>query len=91
MCTCLPSLHVRRRWQEREARKAAEQEAEARSGEVRGLERRLAAALTATASAEQSAAASIEVGSLVEACWAVLVLGYPPVVVICSTKPESRH
>eukprot|EP00752_Nemacystus_decipiens_P003046 g2823.t1 len=46
--------------QEREARKAAEQEAEARATEARGLERRLAAALEAAARAEQSAAASIE-------------------------------
>eukprot|EP00903_Cladosiphon_okamuranus_P006897 g6713.t2 len=45
---------------EREARKTAEQEAEARATEARGLERRLAAALEAAARAEQSAAASIE-------------------------------
>lgn len=54
----------RRRRKEREARKTAEQEAEARATEARGLERRLAAALEAAARAEQSAAASIEVGGL---------------------------
>lgn len=48
--------------QERESRKAAEQEAEAQSSEVRGLERRLAAALESADRAEKSAATSIEVG-----------------------------
>ncbi|CAN0121707.1 unnamed protein product, partial [Hapterophycus canaliculatus] len=53
--------------QERESRKAAEQEAEAQSLEVRGLERRLAAALEAAARAEKSAATSIEDASKITA------------------------
>ncbi len=100
MYTWLPSSFARRRRrrrrrQEREARKAAEQEAAARSGEVRGLERRLAAALKATASAEQNAAASIEVGwfrwlrlSLRRFCIGVVKLS---VVVAVLKQAESRH
>lgn len=49
--------------QEREAKKCAEQEAEARSADARGLERRLKAAVEAAALAEHSAAKCIEVSA----------------------------
>ncbi|CAM9819206.1 unnamed protein product [Scytosiphon promiscuus] len=52
---------------ERESRKAAEQEAEAQSAELRGLERRLAAALEAAALAEKSAATSMKDASKITA------------------------
>ena len=49
--------------QERNAKKSAEQEAEARSADARGLERRLKAAVEAAALAEHSAATCIEVST----------------------------
>lgn len=49
--------------QERDAKKAAQQEVEARSAHARGLERRLSAALDAAALAENSAATCIEVSA----------------------------
>ena len=49
--------------QERDAKKSAEQEAEARSADARGLERRLKAAVEAAALAEHSAAKCIEVSA----------------------------